>query len=96
MNYIEEILINSKEEIFQKYPLTQLGIFGSSIREDYEPESDIDILIEYNRKRKFSILDLISLKEYLSKLLNKDVDIAIKSRLKSAIGIEILKEVRFI
>lgn len=39
--------------------VTRLALFGSRARNDHRQDSDIDLLVDYDRNRKFSLLDLI-------------------------------------
>jgi len=68
----------------------------SYIRGEQKKKSDVDILIDYNEKEKFSLFDLMDLSDHLSKLLGVNVDIALKRSLKTIIGYFILKEVVYI
>ena len=93
---LETILKKNKKEIFQKYQITELGIFGSYVRGEQTVNSDIDILIDYDRKGKFTLFDLISLQTSLSELLSTKVDIALKKKLKPVMGYYILREIIYL
>ena len=45
---ILKILHANKSNLFNQYSLTELGIFGSVVRDDFTEKSDIDIIIDYN------------------------------------------------
>jgi len=49
--------------------VTQLAIFGSRARGDHYPESDLDILIDVERNRKFSLLDLVGVSHVIGDAL---------------------------
>ncbi len=93
---IESILKKNKRDLFNKFPLIEIGLFGSFIKGENNDDSDLDILIEYDRNKIFSLIDFIKLQTYLSNLLKINVDLALKSQLKTGIGHYILKEVRYI
>jgi predicted nucleotidyltransferase len=44
--------------IFQREGVTSMALFGSRSRGDHRPDSDIDLLIEIEPGRKFSLLDM--------------------------------------
>ncbi len=46
-NQILQYLSANKQSISQKYHLKKLGIFGSYARNDQTPESDLDLLVEF-------------------------------------------------
>ena len=43
-----EILRSKKTELEKKYPICELGLFGSYARGDYNDKSDIDILVDFD------------------------------------------------
>lgn len=90
---IKEILQAQKPYLAEKYGVNIIGVFGSFVRGEQVPKSDIDILIELERPPRISLLGLVELEYYLSDLLGTKVDVAIKRNLKKRIGKRILDEV---
>ena len=78
----------------EKYLVKKLGIFGSTIWGDDKKQSDIDIMAEFDYHLGF--FDFIRLENFLTKTLNKKVDLVTKKALKSAIKKEVLKEMVYI
>ena len=78
---IQNILTELKSEPIDKYHVSQLGIFGSYARGDYNSASDIDILVEYVQKPS-----LFDLKDYLSDRLQMKVDLVTKDGLKALVS----------
>jgi uncharacterized protein len=68
-----------------------LGVFGSYLRGEATAESDLDILVEYDRPP--SLFQFVRLQRDLSELLGVPVDLVMKSALRPAIGQVILSEV---
>ncbi|MBT3404734.1 nucleotidyltransferase family protein [archaeon] len=75
----------------KKYNVKRAGIFGSYARGNENKKSDIDILVEIGDKN-FSLFDLIRLKLYLEKKLEKKVDLVEYSSIHPLIKEEALKE----
>lgn len=93
----EEIIrkINSELPFLKaKYHIKQLGVFGSVVRGEQTKESDIDILVEFDSPIGF--FDFIRLENFLSKKLQKRVDLVSKKSLKPSIKEEILKETVYV
>jgi predicted nucleotidyltransferase len=90
---IKEILQTERPYLAEKYGVTVVGVFGSYVRGEQGPDSDIDILIELERPPRISLLGLVELEYYLSELLETKVDVAIKKNLRKRIGKRILDEV---
>jgi predicted nucleotidyltransferase len=69
----------------KKYRINELSIFGSSIRDDFTQNSDIDILVSFNQNSEITLFDMMELEKEFSQLLNRDVDIVEKESLKNPI-----------
>jgi predicted nucleotidyltransferase len=71
--------------VCKKYYINELSIFGSSLRDDFNINSDIDILVSFNKDSNITLFDIIDLENEFSQLLNRDVDIVEKESLKNPI-----------
>ena len=76
-----------------EYGVRIIGVFGSYVRNEQKPKSDLDVLIELDRTPKISLIGLVELEEYLSEVLGVGVDFAIRKNLKKRMGERILREV---
>ncbi len=54
---------------------TSLHLFGSTVRDEASDASDLDLFIDYDRQRKFSLLDLVGIKLFLEEELQMPVDV---------------------
>lgn len=90
---IKQILQAQKPYLAEKYGVTEIGIFGSYVRGEQRPESDLDVLIELTDPPTISLLGLVDLEYYLSDLLGVKVETAIKRNLKPRLRPYILEEV---
>ena len=77
MNRKSTLSIPKKEiEIFcRKHHIRRLSLFGSSLREDFTPESDVDILIEFEPEQVVGFFRLAGIEIELSKILKRKVDL---------------------
>jgi len=91
LDRIKEILKKHEEELKEKYGIKEIGIFGSYLRGEAKEESDLDILVEFEKPIGF--FKFLELEEYLSNLIGIKVDLVSKKALKPHIGKYILKEV---
>lgn len=92
LSEIKQILQAQKPYLAERYGVTEIGVFGSYVRDEQRPDSDVDILIELERPPRIDLIDLVNLEYYLSDLLGVKVDVAIKENLKKRIGKRILNE----
>jgi uncharacterized protein len=91
---IKEKLSNSKNDVEQKFNVSELEIFGSYVRGEQKRESDVDILVDF--KEPIGLFKFMDLEEYLHGILGLKIDLVSKKALKPRIGKQILKEVVFI
>ena len=68
-----------------------LGVFGSYARREQKGNSDLDLLIEFDRAP--TVFEFVRLQRYLTGELGLNVDLVMKSALKPNIGKHILREV---
>jgi predicted nucleotidyltransferase len=59
----------------QKHQIRRLALFGSVLRDDFNPTSDVDVLIEFQPGAAVGLLGLSDLEEQLSQLLGRKVDL---------------------
>lgn len=73
-------LKSSIEEIKQRFSVRSLSVFGSIARDQALDNSDIDVLVEFNRKASFDLF--MDLKFYLEDLLGASVDLVTNKALR--------------
>ena len=79
LDEIKSILAKAKPALQKKYPLSELGIFGSYARGDADENSDIDVLVNFNAVIGMQYFDLI---DDISLLFNTKVDVVSKRGIK--------------
>jgi len=79
-------------ELREQYGVRTLGVFGSYVRGEQRPRSDLDLLVAFDA-RPLTLIHVIALEQHLSDLLGVKVDLVEKKILKPAIGRHILQEV---
>jgi predicted nucleotidyltransferase len=91
-----ELPLDQIAEICRKYRIKELAIFGSALRDDFRPDSDIDLLVEFHPNHGHGLFAYLSCQDELSKLLARPVDLVQKSGLKPFVRDEILRSARTI
>mgnify|MGYP001559670917 CR=1 FL=1 len=92
---IEELLRSKREEILRiaaRYGARNVRVFGSAARGEARPDSDIDILVEWEPGR--SLLDHVALMQDLEDLLDTKVDVVTRDALHRYIRDEVLAEAK--
>ncbi len=67
----------------RKWRVQELALFGSVLREDFSPESDVDVLVTFDREAPWSLWDVISMREELERLLGRKVDLVEKDAIRN-------------
>jgi predicted nucleotidyltransferase len=76
---ITAILTDHKSEIELKFKVKTLRIFGSYVRGDYTPQSDLDIIVDFTEPVGFGF---IRLADYLEKILDMPVHLTTEDVIK--------------
>ncbi|WP_050033767.1 nucleotidyltransferase family protein [Halorubrum halophilum] len=76
-------LAQLKPKLEQEYPISELGIFGSYARGEQQPDSDLDILVAF--EKPVTLFDLVRLENELTDELGIEVDLVTKDSLKPRI-----------
>jgi len=80
----------------EKYGVTEIGLFGSVVRNEHKEDSDIDILISYDSKKMKSLFRYIELQEELERVFGKKVDLVNKKTIVPYLRKRILEEVEYV
>jgi hypothetical protein len=91
---IETILQLRRNQLAEEYSVSEIGVFGSFVRGESSPDSDIDILIEFNKP--IGLFKFLEIEERLGEWLGRKVDLVTKAALKPYIGSQIMQEVTMI
>ena len=80
-----------KPDLKDRFGVKSLGVFGSYARGDAKRNSDLDLLVEFDRVP--TMFEFVRLERHLTSLLGVKVDLVMKTALKPEIGKRILAEV---
>jgi len=62
-------------EFCRRHQIRRLSLFGSVLREDFGPESDVDVLVEFDPEARVGFFALVRMEMELSELLGHKVDL---------------------
>jgi predicted nucleotidyltransferase len=66
-----------------KWKVKELSLFGSVLRDDFSPDSDIDVLVSFMTDAPWTLWDLMEMKEELESLFSRPVDLVEKEALRN-------------
>ena len=59
----------------QRHRIRRLSLFGSVLRDDFQPDSDIDVLVEFEPGAQHTLTDLLTMQDQLAEILRRNVDL---------------------
>ena len=71
-------------KLCQENKIKELAVFGSILREDFNENSDIDLLVSYQPTAKRGLIQKIQMIETLKLLFNRDVDLVSKKAIQNS------------
>ena len=60
----------------RRWSIAEFALFGSVVRDDFGPESDVDVLVKFAPMSQYSLFDLVRMQDELSEMLGRNVDLA--------------------
>lgn len=70
-------------EFCGKWQIKEFALFGSVIRNDFRPDSDVDILVTFDPDSPWTLWDHMDMEEELERLFGRKVDLVSKRALKN-------------
>jgi uncharacterized protein len=71
-------------EFCQRWQIKELALFGSVLREDFGPDSDIDLLVRFQPGAGRSLFDLVDMEDELSGLFGRKVDLVTRMAIENS------------
>jgi len=90
---IEDKIRAIKPYLKNEFGIDQIGYFGSFAKGDYEADSDLDVLVSFNKKIGWKFFDL---KDYLESVIGRKVDLVTERSLRKQWKRAILQEVKYV
>lgn len=72
-------------EFCRRWKVTEFAVFGSVLRDDFRPDSDIDVLVTFAPNAMWSTFDLVDMKEALEALFARKVDLVERGAVRNPI-----------
>jgi len=71
------------EAFCRKWRVRELSLFGSVLRDDFRPDSDVDILVSFEPDDPWDLFHLVEMRDELIALFGRDVDLVEKEGLRN-------------
>lgn len=83
MNVMVELDREALAAFCQKWRIRELSLFGSALRDDFGPDSDLDFLLSFEPGTGWDLWDLVTLREDLMAIVGREVDIVVREALRN-------------
>ncbi len=79
LNSILSTLSSIKHELKENFHVKTIGVFGSAVRDDFRPDSDIDLIVEFERPIGIAFIDLA---DFIEQKMNSKIDLVSRRGIK--------------
>ena len=66
-----------------RWNVTEFSLFGSVLRDDFGPESDVDVLVTFSPDADWGLLDRVCMVDELKAIFGREVDLAVEKNLRN-------------
>ena len=68
----------------KRWRVAELALFGSVVRDDFRPDSDVDVLVSFDPKARRTLFDIVRMQHELSGILGRDVDLVTRAAVEGS------------
>jgi hypothetical protein len=68
----------------RKWKIREVSLFGSVLRDDFGPDSDVDVMVRFEPGTAFSLLDMVDAELELARIVGRPVDLLERSAVESS------------
>ncbi|MGV0029207.1 nucleotidyltransferase family protein [Phormidesmis priestleyi] len=76
--------IETLKAFCQKWAIVEFSVFGSVLREDFRPDSDLDVLVRFTPDAPWTLLDLVTMQYELEDIVGREVDLLEKQVIETS------------
>jgi predicted nucleotidyltransferase len=76
----------SKEKIegfCRRWKIKEMSIFGSALRDDFGPESDVDFLVTFVEQARWTLFDWVEMIDELKKITGREIDLVERESIRN-------------
>jgi uncharacterized protein len=77
-----ELPMEKIQEFCDRWQISEFAVFGSVLRNDFRPDSDIDVLVTFAPDAKRGLTETLQMKEELQNILGRKVDFIVKAAIE--------------
>lgn len=77
-----EIPREELETFCKRWQIVELAFFGSVLRDDFGPDSDVDVLVRFRPESRHTLFDMVTMQEDLKQILGRKVDLVSRTAIE--------------
>jgi uncharacterized protein len=70
-------------EFCRKWRIVEFSLFGSVLRDDFQPDSDVGVLVRFEPDAPWSLLDIVGMTDELKQVFGREVDLVEKDAIRN-------------
>lgn len=70
---------NKISEFCRCWKISKFAFFGSVLRDDFRPDSDLDVLVTFSPEARWSLFDVVEMRDELKRMFGREVDFVSRS-----------------
>ncbi|MFC1836476.1 nucleotidyltransferase family protein [Thermodesulfobacteriota bacterium] len=78
-----QTLLPEIQRFCERWGVAEFALFGSALRDDMTPESDVDVLVTLAEDARLTLADWVEMQEELSRMFEREVDLVSKTGLRN-------------
>jgi uncharacterized protein len=79
-----DLPIDKIRDFCNKWQIIEFALFGSVLRDDFRPDSDIDVMVQFHPEAHPTLFDLTYMEEELKVLFQRDVDLIMRKGIETS------------
>lgn len=72
------------KDFWHKWKIVEFALFGSVLREDFRPDSDLDVLVTFDPDANWGLFELVEMERELATVVGRDVDLITKRAIENS------------
>jgi predicted nucleotidyltransferase len=76
---VSDLPMGQIEAFCKRWRIREFALFGSILRDDFGPESDVDVMVAFEPDHGWSLLDFVGMRDELVEMLGRPVDVVTRS-----------------
>jgi len=79
-----QLPLEELREFCKRWKIVEFAIFGSALRDDFRPDSDLDLLVSFSPDAVWSLFDHVEMELELEEILGREVDLVSRAAIEQS------------